>query len=71
MTSRSTWLKDESPKARPEMIPANDKRRKHMNRISQNMVWQHGSSSSLIVNYYFNNKIEVPKKKEEEKVIMS
>lgn len=53
--SRSTWVKDKSPRERPDVRPANDTRTKHMNRYSQNLGSQHGALSSLIVLFSLQN----------------
>lgn len=48
-TSRSTLVKDKRPKARPDVIPANDARMKHTIRYAQNSSSQHSTVSSFIV----------------------
>lgn len=42
-TSRSTLLKDKSPNARPEAIPASDTRIKLITMNTQKSTWQHGT----------------------------
>lgn len=48
-TSRSTWLKDKSPRASPDVTPANNTSTKLMARNTQKSSSQHGMSSFLML----------------------